>query len=390
MGNRSLIAIVAAGTIARLGALAVTWHKPLSPDAEFYLFLAHRFSFLEPWASSTREPLWVALVKVASAPFGYPAAALRALDTGFSILVVVAVAVGLLAIGDRAVALAGTAYVALSPRLITTAPRGLRENAATLAFLPVVYYAISGDRRWRWPAAVCVGLVAVVRFELAPIAFVLVLARSLVDRSPRVLAAAAAATFILAGPWLVANGHRYGDPLYASNVQATWFRNYELVESGSHLPYAEVGYGGPQTTWGEFYLETLGLKESARRTVRGAVVLPALVTRGALYPIVGPDAVDTPPRPIRIVLIAAGAGLMLLGVVGTIVKRSWKGALAFAVVALGLLPYLPLTIDLRLVTHLYVVLALPIGIGVVAAVGVLWPVNDRHRRLENAVDYQDR
>src|SRR2546421_12184851 len=74
---RTALALIAAGTGLRALSLAVSWNRPLDPDASEYLLLAKQYSFAHPWSASFREPLWRAAVKLVTGPWGYSAHSLR-------------------------------------------------------------------------------------------------------------------------------------------------------------------------------------------------------------------------------------------------------------------------------------------------------------------------
>lgn len=344
----ALLLVLVLGALARAGALA----RQPNPDAFGYLYHARLMSWADPWGAGPREPLWTLLVKVATAPAGYAVEAIQALSWVIGVLALAAAAWALRAIGCRGwIVVLGTAALASSERLVLTSGQGTRESTAALG------------------AALAVGIVARAPHVLPVLAAVLAAIRWEMGVTLVALSCALAATraiqlrwlcgsialgSLLMGPFLVNNAREYGDPMFHSNIHATFYMNLERTEgvvvTEPPLPEDErihptVGapmYRAPLISWATFVNEVLGPAETARRVARATVVLPVDALRLGWLPwtggavLVGFVVRAAARRRDRVVLVTTGL----------------TGA---AVLGYGmLLPWF----DRRLVSHLAVVLVL--------------------------------
>ncbi|MCU1451831.1 MAG: hypothetical protein JWP02_4001 [Acidimicrobiales bacterium] len=270
--RRRAALIVLLGAGVRVALAAHLWHTALDPDGREYLALARRFSVMHPWAAGPREPLWVLVVKGATGPFGYTPHALRVVGVALGVGGLIAAWALLRRVARERVALIALGVLAIDPLLVYDAARGLREPLALLLMIPVLAVflddpRLAGLRRF---APACLIALPLVRWELGILALVATVTFVIVRRRgirKYVLAVAAAAA--LTAPWLVANGHRYGDALYHSNRAAVFARNLDIVYGGHAGPRPDSPYGGPSITWTAYYLHFLGPREAAGREVAG-------------------------------------------------------------------------------------------------------------------------
>ena len=187
------------------------------------------------------------------------------------------------------------------------------------------------------------------------------------------LAAAVVLGGLLAGPWLVANRHRYGDALYASNRHAVYYRNQDLKARGVTVAYA---YQGPPTTWSDYYGHFLGPAETVRRVVGGVPELTVGVFFNMVRPIREARLVELAPRVRRpvdlLVPLKVLAGLfaaVCLALVALAVQARHHDPVvrgSLVVVGLGLLAYSPLS---RFFQYRLLLFAVPF-IAVLVALGV--------------------
>jgi hypothetical protein len=129
---------------------------------------------------------------------------------------------------------------------------------------------------------------------------------------------------VLMGPFLVNNAREYDDPLFHSDIHATFYANLEetrgVVLTEPLLPPEErirpeiavPMYRAPLVSWADFALDVVGPEEIARREAKAVVVLPVDALRlgwlpwpvGALAVVVA--LVAAVQRRDRAVLVLAG------------------------------------------------------------------------------------
>ena len=378
---RTALALIAAGTGLRALSLAVSWNRPLDPDASEYLLLAKRYSFAHPWSASFREPLWRAAVKLVTGPWGYSAHSLRIFTTVVSIATLpiawrlfrrLGAARGI----SEGVALVALAIVALSAQLVREAPRGLREDACLLLFLVIAVTLLSGPRTLRSTGSLAgaVGVLAVVRWELATFAVGLTVLFALARRVAwRVPLVAGLALVLLSGPWLLANRHRHHTLLYNSAVHATFYWKQDQSDAVRSRYATPPAVDPPiHLTWSQYYLDYLGVTGTAKRFATGypklAVKLLAsqAVPRGAAVGTLGDDQRS---RGWKATLALLGLCVVLaLALVARRLRRSGPMPSVFrecaAVVVLALAPYAVLArfVEMRVVLFAVPLLALCVGI----------------------------
>jgi hypothetical protein len=362
--------LIAAGAIARLTALGLAWGKPLEPDASEYLLLARRYSFAHPWSASYREPLWRAMVKIATGPFGYSANSLRVFTALVSIATLPVAWILLQRLGlGRRVSLIALGLLALSLQLVREAPRGLREDTVLLVFLFVAIPLLARDRSRRAgiAAGVAIGLLSVIRWEVASLAIIVCAAFALLRRGP-VLAPVVGAVLLVAlsGPWLVANAHRHnGDLLYNTKVHATYYWKHSQPPSVLRRYSSPPGVDPPvHLSWSQYYLDVLGPAQTVKLAAEGYPRIAAKLVAAQVLPRqAGTAALGTNQHRGAWLLVSALGALLALGAAvaaGFRVRRHPGRSTALtALVLLAVLiaPYAPIAASAELRVLLY---ALPL------------------------------
>jgi len=274
MWDKVTFGVLAVGITLRAEAVVDQWSAPVHGDVSGFLSIARQVSWLEPWATEHREPLWILLVKVLTGPFDYSHRPLVvwALLASIGTLVL---ASGFLRrqFAPRA-ALAGIILISIHPLVKLDAVAGLRESTATLLIAGAALAAADG----RWVSlAVASALLVGVRWELGVLAVAVLLLASIVTAlRARVPAVAALLALVWMTPFMVTNGLRHGDPMYHSNTHAGW---YQAMETR--------GWGGgpsqrPGTSWASYYLDFVGPTEALERAATGAVRIPGSLVMGTL------------------------------------------------------------------------------------------------------------
>ena len=377
------LAFMAAGATMRLVALVLSWGKPVGPDSSEYLLLAKRYSFAHPFAASYREPLWRAIVKVATGPFGYSQNSFRCFTAGVSIATLPVLWLALRRLAERKglgprVPLIAFGILAFSQQLVRDAPRGLREDLCLLLFLGVAFPLLAGDRSRRAAALVAasVGLLAAIRFELGSLALIMVVLFALARRASALAPALALVLLVtLAGPWVLANKQRHGDLLYQSKVHSTFYWKLEQPKSVVARYRTPPGVDPKiALSWSQYYLDYLGPRESAKRIAQGYPRLLAkltasqIVPRGAAMSALGANQNG---RVWRAVMAAIAAALLLAAAfAATRIWRSDVARSAAALIVLSLAPYTVIAafVELRVVMFAVPVFALLVAMAVEACV----------------------
>lgn len=192
---------------------------PPNADAVGYALAARRFSWLDPWAAHFREPLWIALAKATSAPFGYQVEALQGLSFVLSVAGLAACvwALWMLAPGRPSVVTGASLVVAMNASLITDAGAGGRDGVTLLLLAGAIGAAVR--RPHLLPAVGAVGLG--LRWEIG-VAILVASAVLAVGRTipVRALAVGGVAALVIAGPFVMNNATTFDDPMFHSNVHA--------------------------------------------------------------------------------------------------------------------------------------------------------------------------
>jgi hypothetical protein len=377
-----VLVLIGLGALLRLILLAITWKDPLDLDAGEYLLLARRYSFADPWSASFREPLWRALVKIATSPFDYSPHAQRVFTVLISIAVLplawvmfrkVARVHGL---SDR-IAIVGVGVIALSAQTIREAPRGLREDLCMLLFLVFSALLLVRPRGWRQAVGVAIpiALLSVIRWELATFAAFIALLFAIARRASWLTPLAAiVAIAVVSGPWLIANDQKHGSLAYNSEVHATYYWKQEQPAS-VRAQYRSAPADDPPVHfgWSQYYLDYLGPGTTAKRFVTGYVKVTGkllasqVVPRGAAVSTLGRNQHS---RGWQLALALVGVVFVGVGVWLVVrLRRSpplpsvfWE---TVAIVALAICPYAALAnlgLEMRVLMFTVPLLGLTTGI----------------------------
>jgi hypothetical protein len=299
---RPVLALIAAGAVARAAFLAADWNSPVDPDVTQYQLLARAYSFAHPYSASFREPLWRALTKIFTGPFGYGPNSARVFTTVVSILtlplawLLLRRLVRSRGVPERAAVLA-LAVLALSAQAAREASQGMREDTCLLLFLVFASLLLARPQGTRNAVLVALtaGVLSVVRWELAVFATAVTLLFALARRvRPLTPVLCALAVVLCSGPWLLANRARHGQLFYNTAVHSTYYWKEEqpaAVQARYHTPPAV----DPKIhlTWGTYYLHYLGPARSVERFAAGYPKLAAkllasqVVPRGAAVGVLG-------------------------------------------------------------------------------------------------------
>jgi hypothetical protein len=357
MTERERFGVFAALTVGIVLRASSTAGMTPNPDAFGYVDLAGQMSWLDPWRASAREPLWIAFVKVTTGPFGYTVEALQSVTFLMSVVALIACVWALWQIGCRGwVLVAGTAAIALSERLINTAGQGTRETMAVLAAAVAVGLAA------RWPKwlPVLAALTLAVRWELGVSLMGLSALLILVGGVPwRRFVLGMGLAAVLMGPFIVHNAREYDDPLFHTDIHATFYANLErtdgVVVTEPLLPPEErirpeirvPMYRAPLISWGQFVADVVGPGDVAKREAKAAIVLPVDALRLGWLP------------------WPAGAALLIAACIAAVRRRDrvvliLVGMSGATVIGYGMIHPL---FDRRLISHLTALLVMLICAG---------------------------
>lgn len=393
-----LPALVGLGAVLRVASGVAQSRLPLEPDARGYLRLAEAFDYADPWAASLREPLWVALVKTWSAPFGYSPVALRTLTVLLSITVLAFSARLFTRHLSTRLAAASTAVVSCHGLLVLSAGRGLREELVGLLVLVCAAVVLERDVSPGRVAALVVAVAAlsVVRLEMAVLAVALLLAAA-AFRQVRVIAVllAAVAALLAAGPWLASNQRAYGSATASADDAALfWYRVDRFGPQGVLAPDELPPHSARSMTWSRYVRDEVGPLPALARASAGTVGLVHDGVATAVWPLedrwvdnrTRSTTVRGAARAVdRLVSVVAWMAPVLLvaGIWAAAVPVAVRGASAGLVLAgaaaYGLLWRLPF-FDLRFIQFAVPFLALLTVAGVMHLWDCLWTKRNLGRR----------
>jgi hypothetical protein len=379
-----VIAIIVAGVVLRAIVLAFNWNRTPDSDASEYEILARHYSFAHPWSASFREPLWRALVKIATGPFGYGPHPDRIFTTAISIVALPVAWVLLRRLRDvrklpERAAIIALAIVALSAQTNREASRGLREDLVMLIFFVFATLLLCRPRTLRGAAllAVPVGLLSVIRWEVSTFALGLTLLYCLIRKVTWAAPAfALLAIVLLSGPWLLANKHRHGQLLYNTEIHSTYYWKQEqpaAVRAKYHRPQ---GVDPPvHLTWSQYYFDYLGPTRALKRFVIGYPEVVAklatsqVVPRGAAVAVLGNNQRTTGWK-VSFVIVGLAMALAFVWIarrlrrVGKMPSLFWE---SLAIVLLAIAAYAVLAdIALEMRVLMYTVPMLAICAGILA------------------------
>jgi hypothetical protein len=251
--------------------------------------LAEAFDVTDPWAPSLREPLWVALVKLWSAPFGYAPGALRALTVVLSVALLVGAAVVFARHLRPRLATAATGCVAFHGLLVFSAGRGLREELVGLLVLLCAAVILNphATRTSTFVVAAAMAVLAAVRIEMGLLCLLL-LALAVAVRQVRLstflLAALLAALAV--GPWLANNSREYGSATASADDAATfWYRADRIGPLGVLQPGDAPPAGSERMSWYRYVVVVVGPVEAAGRVAVGTAGLLHDGIASAVWPL---------------------------------------------------------------------------------------------------------
>lgn len=236
----------------------------LYPDAQGYLAYAQEMSLFSARgfysaAFGAREPLFILLAKTFISFFGVSETHLRFASFLFSLVVV-----GLTCmIGKRwlhpVAGLCAAAIVAVHPLLISMSARGLREEWFTTLLLLFIYcgyvkHDLKAGMRML-AAGLLVGALLLTRLDAFGMLVCMLAGSAVLARlqwSPRAAAGSLIIGALLVAPHLVSTYRNHGDPLYALNRHAAFYRNLEFVNQPGFPTQDEIDqrgmYTGPRIT----------------------------------------------------------------------------------------------------------------------------------------------
>lgn len=269
-----LLLLLSLAASTRFTAYQTARHEPLDPDAAGFLRLASSSSVF--YDTEFREPLFVALVKIATLIFGPTDAAVRAASmTGSLVLVPVVWWAGKRIFGPRS-ALIAAALVAASDEWSGQAVRGLRLEWFTICITLLTALLFrppaepTCERRYTvllTGIAVCTCLL-----RITSLWFVVtgVVVRSVVDRQWKPASFVLPVLTVAVLPFFLHSHQTYGDPFFAMNQHIRFYRNQEFKDQPGFPSSEELqqnAYAGSPTTALDYFFRQHTLTELARRTV---------------------------------------------------------------------------------------------------------------------------
>jgi len=358
-------------------------HVELGPDAKEYLTIARQMTHFY-WPSS-REPLFPALVRVATWFVGPTATAPRLVSFTFSMLLVAAVALVGWRLYGRGPALAASLFVAVFPYYLFTSTEGIRLEVYSCLLLLFIWLLTEKSVSWAVRQLLCAGFVGGLLCLTRMTSFVLVIpalvwfvwARRGEQPLARKLRVAGVASVLLVAvmvaPYLYVCHRDLGDSLVWINRHATWWHYQELREEQARaglafeIPSPEPGEEGEYpVSIMDYLLRERPVAGSLRRMVRGY---------GDVFWVLGRVFADDVRNFLRSFLLWVG----VIGYVG-LARGLWRGpGLPVLVFLLSLLPVsfvVPVGANPRLFLHV-----LPLWV-LWWAWGLAWPLQRiyPHRR----------
>ena len=167
-------------------------------------------------------------------------------------------------------------------QLVREAPRGLREDLVLLLFSFIAFPLLARDRSRRGAItiALAIGVLSVIRWEVATLALATCVLFAVFKRGPALAPVLAALLVVaLSGPWLLANRARHGDLLYQTKVHSTFYWKLEQPQSVRRQYVSPPGVDPPvHLSWSQYYLDELGPADD-RQADRGGLPAPARQAR---------------------------------------------------------------------------------------------------------------
>lgn len=408
-----LIAALIVGFALRLHVLLGFRGTTLDPDAQTYQAVATSRGLLKLWDSGTWTPVHVYLVRLAYLIFGKSATIQRSLTVFLSLIVVAATFALARRAHGRFAAAAASMLVALSPFLLFSAARGLREEVFMLEILLFLWLLSAPKPSIRTGVAmgVVVGLAGLTRLEMLP-PIGLVAAVAWLRRSRIVhLGVASLVAVALIAPQLLALQRDFHDPFHWTRVFTRGWVNIEYATGNlSEEAFERSGDGSaPLPTKPEiqknvfagsflspfdWYFKVHRPGEAVKRIGLGTVFLPLSSVRYAMWVRFGsfdPLTLELGPSPTRLLLVLATLvveGMAVAGLGWGLMKRRFAVPLMIAAGgAVYAFPYMiggvrlsqaPPVFDMRIVEFLIPLMAVGAGAAIeLVASKVAWRISRR-------------
>jgi hypothetical protein len=358
----AMAVILLVGLVRRINQLVLVAGLPLRPDAVDYRRIALELRLSHPYSTEYREPGWIWLARLWFEAFGTSTLELRILSMVFGMATIVASWwFARRFFRSRVVGVLVAALLATNAELIVQSAYGLRLEA--LSFFLVIFVAftfLDDVRPGRRVAALAASGTAAVLVALTAFSVVIPLVAFAVWRHHLGLRSAVIVYGVIAvllAPHLRYEQESNGDPFYASNIAAKFFRNYEFLivkHTGcdgcpTMAEYNAWVDSGAKTTWAHY---VFGMHDAGTVVHRFASGYRStlLSRRIPFRKILGPRSLKHANDALLLAVIVGAAGILFS-------RRRWflvvppllLGGLAFIV---------PLRIDWRLVEHLAPVMAM--------------------------------
>lgn len=372
MGSR--VQIVLLGSVALIG-LGLRLHAyfmlrgtPLEPDAQIYRAQALAKSFGHFWDANTVTPVHVYLVRIWYALFGISEPAQRSLTVVLSLLVVLLT----FALAERLFGFTGAVIasmlVALSPTLVVSAARGLREEIVILEVLLLLWVLLRPIKNL-WTAATAgllMGLIALTRMELLLPLGLTVLVASFRPRAFNELrlAATGVLAILLVVPQVLLLQKTHGDIFHWTGVFTRGWINIEYASGNlsrdafersadrpEHLPSLKEirknAFEGPPTSPTTWFFQVHDERIFVERTLLGTVFIPLSATENAVFPRseVTRSGSGRLPAPVTVVARLVAIVVTVLSTVGiALTVRGRKPEILITLLAAGAVYAFPFTI----------------------------------------------
>jgi len=259
---------------ARLERLFELQFQTLESDPKGFLAIARSMHWF--YDSEMREPLFIFFAKMGLLLFGDDAIALRLVSFIFSVLLVPVVYFVGKQIQSPLVGLIAAAIIATSPNWVLRSGQGYRLELFTISLLLLAGSILTSREPGLRRHAVTLGLLSatVCLVRSTSLWFCLVGAAYGIFRRgwcTKAFLITAAITIIPIIPYWSYSAVTFGDPFYAVNIHAKWYRNQEFKDQPEMLTSEQLSqqpYGGPDVTPLEYFFEMHSIAELARRTFK--------------------------------------------------------------------------------------------------------------------------
>jgi len=206
----------------------------LDPDVHAYRIIAN--DMLHPYDTEIREPVWIWAVELSTTLFGGGDIVFRYL--GLFLFIITGYFLYRLTLDtfkDRFLAIVTLAIYYFNTFLIRIALRGLRDNLFVFAVVGMSYFVFSKNARISEKSRI-IGLTIFFLLaggtkisSLLPLGLVLVYAFLRNKLRLTYLLPIGILILVVISPYLVYSQLEFSDPMYSTNIHATWWRNYEFV-----------------------------------------------------------------------------------------------------------------------------------------------------------------